>query len=65
MFKNQSEAFLSPKVRPVLKNRKTGLAGLLYFILTNKNGGRGVVRMSWFSDSLLRFILFLDCVCQE
>lgn len=40
MFKNLSEAFLWAKVRPVLKNGKTGLAGLLYFILSDKNLGR-------------------------
>lgn len=39
MFKNLSEAVLWAKVRPVLKNGKTGLAGLLYFILSDKNLG--------------------------
>lgn len=39
MCKNLSEAFLWAKVRPVLKNGKTALAGLLYFILSDKNLG--------------------------
>ena len=50
------------KVRPLLKNGKTELSGLLYFILTDKNLG-GEVSRSQFRDSLLRFILFLDCEC--
>lgn len=51
-----------PKVRPVLMNGKIRFAGLLYFILTAKNLG-GNVSMSWSRDSLLKFILFLDCEC--
>lgn len=62
LFKNLSKVELWSQVKTILKNGKTGLTNLLYFILTHKTC-RGSVHRSWFRDSLLRFILFLDCEC--
>lgn len=50
--------------RPISRSEKTRLPTSLCFILTDRTL-EGAVSLRWLGDSLLRFVLFLDCVIKS